>query len=259
VNPTGASFSPQVSTGSPPSLDDPVWLSKLQRLLLVCEDLEDFLQRVAMLSAEAMPMGNSFVIAVELPGRPPIVVGSDEGSLAVGKIECTHGEGPCMEVRHSGQPVYLPDLNREGRRWAFGIEALAHGMRSLLAIPIPGPAGVVGVVSLFATRAHAYDRAARRRVQVFAESVADIIAVALRLADQIQLNKDLRSALESRSAIDQAIGVIMAENRCDRETAFEILRRASQNRNTKLRDVAADLVYSITGHQPAPGPFCPRQ
>jgi GAF domain-containing protein len=259
MDPTVDSPRSESGTSSPPSLDHPDWLPELQRLLLVSEDLEDFLQRVTTLSAAAMPPGTSCVIAVELPGRTPIVAGSDAGSLAVGKIDCTHREGPCLEVRHTGRPVYVPDLTRERRRWASAVEAIARGIRSWLAIPIQGPTGVVGTLTLHATWANAYDEVTRRQVQAFTENIANIITIALKLADQVQLNDDLQSALASRSVIDQALGVIMAENRCDRETAFDILRSASQNRNAKLREVAANLVHSITGHQPAPGPFCPRQ
>ncbi|MHC6594185.1 ANTAR domain-containing protein [Arthrobacter sp. C152] len=39
----------------------------------------------------------------------------------------------------------------------------------------------------------------------------------------------------------------MAENRCDRNTAFNILTKASSSRNIKLRDVAATVITSISG------------
>jgi AmiR/NasT family two-component response regulator len=57
----------------------------------------------------------------------------------------------------------------------------------------------------------------------------------------------MREAMESRSVIDQAIGIVMAQNRCDAATAFGLLRTASQNRNVKLRVVASDIVDSLTG------------
>jgi GAF domain-containing protein len=198
------------------------------------------------------------VIAVEPPGRQLIVVGSDECSLAVGKTDWTHREGPHLAVVTTGRPAYSPDLAREGRWSAFAIEARARNIRCALSVPIQGPAEVMGVLSLYATRAHAYDEKTQRQAQGMADTIAGVITMASKLAEQIQLNDDLRLALVSRSVIDQAIGVIMAENRCDREVAFEILRRASQNRNVKLREVAAHLVRAVTGHEPAPGPFEPR-
>jgi AmiR/NasT family two-component response regulator len=53
--------------------------------------------------------------------------------------------------------------------------------------------------------------------------------------------------------IDQAIGIVMAESRCDADQAFGTLRRASNNRNMKLRDLAAEIVLRVGGG-PSPRP-----
>ena len=53
----------------------------------------------------------------------------------------------------------------------------------------------------------------------------------------------LRRALTSRGTIDQAKGIIMAEQRCTPEAAFDSLARLSQDTNVRLVDVAAALVY----------------
>ena len=46
----------------------------------------------------------------------------------------------------------------------------------------------------------------------------------------------------------------MGQNRCTADDAFEVLRAISQNRNVKLRDVAADLVTAVSGQPPAATP-----
>ena len=53
--------------------------------------------------------------------------------------------------------------------------------------------------------------------------------------------------------VDQAIGIIMGQNRCDADRAFDLLRAASQNRNVKLRTVAAEIVAAVSGKPPTPG------
>ena len=60
---------------------------------------------------------------------------------------------------------------------------------------------------------------------------------------------DLSAALKSRTVIDTAIGAIMAQNRCSREAAFQILVKTSSHRNIKLKDVAASIVSSISGER----------
>nr|WP_269449886.1 ANTAR domain-containing protein [Auraticoccus cholistanensis] len=96
------------------------------------------------------------------------------------------------------------------------------------------------------------DPAAVERAQQFVDELAATLPVALRIAQQASDVHHLQQALVNRSVIDQALGVLMAQNRCSRDEAFGILRRASQNRNVKLRDVAAAIVERLTGHPVAP-------
>jgi AmiR/NasT family two-component response regulator len=65
--------------------------------------------------------------------------------------------------------------------------------------------------------------------------------------------------LTSRSVIDQAMGIIMAQQRCDAATAADILGRAAQNRNRKLRELADEIVTTVSGKPPEPGTFQARR
>jgi hypothetical protein len=74
---------------------------------------------------------------------------------------------------------------------------------------------------------------------------------------QQAVTDQLRASLASRSVIDWALGVIMGEERCSAGFAFEVLRRASQNRNIKLRQVAEEVIVRVTGEPSQPPPFDP--
>jgi AmiR/NasT family two-component response regulator len=54
----------------------------------------------------------------------------------------------------------------------------------------------------------------------------------------------------SRALIEQAKGILMERHKITEDEAFTILTHASQRTNTKLRDVAAELVR--TGALPSP-------
>ncbi len=56
------------------------------------------------------------------------------------------------------------------------------------------------------------------------------------LADQ------LNRALDSRDAIGQAKGILMARRGINAEEAFDVLRRTSQDLNVRLRDLAVTLI-----------------
>jgi AmiR/NasT family two-component response regulator len=52
----------------------------------------------------------------------------------------------------------------------------------------------------------------------------------------------LNTALDTRKLIGQAQGILMERYGLDEARAFEVLRRYSQDRNVKLREVAEHLI-----------------
>ena len=62
--------------------------------------------------------------------------------------------------------------------------------------------------------------------------------------------ENLKATLETRTAIDVAVGIIMAQNRCSQAEAFDLLRAASSTRNVKLHAVASAIVDGL-GRGPA--------
>jgi hypothetical protein len=58
----------------------------------------------------------------------------------------------------------------------------------------------------------------------------------------------LRKRLASQPVIEQAKGILMGYYGIDDETAFQLLRRWSQESNTKLRRIAELLTESVAGH-----------
>jgi AmiR/NasT family two-component response regulator len=60
--------------------------------------------------------------------------------------------------------------------------------------------------------------------------------------DSRQLNQNLNQAMESRATIEHAVGIVMAGGGKTPEEAFEVLARASQRQNRKLREIAVEIV-----------------
>jgi AmiR/NasT family two-component response regulator len=60
-----------------------------------------------------------------------------------------------------------------------------------------------------------------------------------------QLNDHLTEAMESGATIEQAKGILMAAGGRSPDDAFNILVRASQRENRKLRDLALEIVQRV--------------
>jgi len=67
---------------------------------------------------------------------------------------------------------------------------------------------------------------------------------------------ELQDSLESMPVIEQAKGIVMAQQRCGPDEAFGLLRRASQRKNVKVSVLAAQIVAQIalpaTGNSATP-------
>jgi hypothetical protein len=84
--------------------------------------------------------------------------------------------------------------------------------------------------------------AQRRRVEE-ASALVDVVEDYDRLAAEVA---QLHEAMTSRSTIEQAKGIVMADRRCSADEAFAVLRRLSQDSNVRLAHVAAALVRQAT-------------
>ena len=234
-------------------------LSELQALLLESDTLHHFLDRLAALTAQALPEGSSCGVTVRQNSRAITLAASDERARRIDQLQYDFDEGPCLETLATGKPHHIVDTATETRWPSFCPAAHQQGVRSCLGLPLTGPTGLMGGYNLYSMRPAAFTPDVRGQLEVFAGNAAGAVAVAMKLADQKQMSDDLHDALTSRAVIDQATGIIMAQQRCGAAAAFAILRRASQNRNVKLRQLAAEIVSQVSGKPPEPGSFQARR
>jgi GAF domain-containing protein len=216
----------------------------LQELILSTEGMTEFLDELVQLAAVGQ---GSCAITVRLDDKSRTVASSDALAARADEIQYAQGEGPCLEAMRTGVVVAAPDLATDDRWGNYRSYALAQGVRSVLSTPMGVDGQQFGALNLYSTEAGTFDTAARAQAERWAQQASGAVGVALRLAEQTRHGQQLSEALTSRSIIDQAIGILMAQQRCSPEVAFGILRSASQGRNVKLRTIAADIVHAVGG------------
>ena len=228
-------------------------ITELHTLLLEAAGVEEFVEGVAQAAAARIAPDAHVAIMLKRQGRPTGVASSDERAAQCDEVEFAAGEGPCLTSAETGELIVIQELEGDERWPAWADAARRAGFRSAAAVPRPVREGVDIAINLYSQDPGVWDEGALATAEMYADEVARTLRLCLRSADQAEINEDLKAALASRAVIDQAMGVIMAENRCSSEEAFRILRSASQNRNLKLRDVAAALIENVTGVAPRPG------
>jgi len=233
-------------------------VGSLQTLLLSTHDLQSFLEGVATVASNVVEPPASCGITTAHDGQHATVATSDARAAQVDQVQYETGTGPCLETLATGHPVEVLDQRYDARWPAYAERSVELGVRCSLSIPLK----IEGDRTLGALNVYGYDRPRefgadeRRRVELFAAQASTAITLAMQRAEQQSLAHQLETALLSRSVIDQAIGVLMAQEACPADQAFALLRKHSQNTNRKLRDVATDVVTRLTGHPPVtPKPF----
>jgi GAF domain-containing protein len=234
--------------------DVAVSITELQNLLLATPGVAEFLHEVAVLAAGTVAKGLSCGITLQPDGHPMTVASSDTRANQVDEIQYEIHEGPCLHAMVTGDLVVVTDTIGMERWGGFSARAAANGIRSSLSVPLVAD-GISGALNLYAPVADSFGDAEIGRAQLFAASASAALALASRQSTAAALTGQLREALASRAVIDQALGIVMAQERCNSRQAFAILRTASQNRNTRLRDIAHQIVTSVSGQAPQPSPF----
>lgn len=224
---------------------------RLQRLLATFGDLRSFLNRLTVLGSEVMTetAGAKVECAVTLrrQKRPVTIAGSSEVAVRLDEIEQAVGGGPCTEALRTGRPVLLADVTSDPR-WPAYCEALAAaGCGSCLGVPLDPGEDAAAALNLFASPAAPLTEPMIARASAFAESAGQAMALAVRIAAKDELTSDLRAAMEKRTIIDLAAGIIMGQNRCTQDEAMKILMAVSSNRNQKLAAVAEEVVEGVSG------------
>lgn len=226
-------------------------LAGLQKALLNTDSVEQFLHELAMLAARTVSDGMSCGMALRQGGRASYATAcSDPLASEADRVQHQAGEGPALEALRLGRPVLVNDIAADARWPRFRGQVLSLGIRSCYALPLVTDGEPGGAFVVYSRRPWAFGPEETGEAETFARHASGALTLAMRLASCADQNDQLRSSIVSRAVIDQALGVIMATERCPQDRAFALLRSVSQNTNVKLRDLAATIVTSVSGEPP---------
>jgi len=223
---------------------------RMHQLLFDEETLDGFLSQMAIIAAETTGGDSSAGVMLLRDGDRATVAASDNRTVLFDEIQYSEGAGPCMAAAQTGATVVVKDVATEDRWPGYAQRSLDHGLCSSLSLPLDLGDSAAGALNMYVFERHTFDDAEVVELSELRDDVSRAISLALRHFDVTTQRDQLHQALGTRRVIDQALGIIMAQNRCSAEEAFGILRQASQNRNVKVRVLAADLIRSATGTEP---------
>lgn len=215
---------------------------ELAGLLLSEETLSTTLDRVVSLAVASVPGCDGAGVSLVSGDSVRTVAASEEMVHRADAAQYVLGEGPCLEAIRTGRPSRVDEIATE-RRWPRWCAAARDaGLAGAAGFPLSVGDHCVGAMNLYCRAPGCMTD----DVMALGGQLAEQAAVALantQLYEQARtLTEQLEEALRSRAVIDQAKGVLMARESCSPDDAFDMLRRASQRSNRKLRDLAAEVV-----------------
>ncbi|MEU0223404.1 GAF and ANTAR domain-containing protein [Streptomyces sp. NPDC006284] len=218
----------------------------LDQAMARSQGLDPLLRDLTDRAVAHVPGADACSITVRRADRLMTLAGSAGLPAGLDLRQYENGSGPCVDAAETGHTQYSPDLAAETRWPTYTEYALATGVRCVLALPLPVRGETGAALNLYGTKPHSLAEG-REAARTFAVRAADAVNEALRLERQQASAADVRTALLSRSVIDQAVGILMARERIDAHHALERLRQASQHTNVKLRDLCDELVARASG------------
>jgi hypothetical protein len=233
---------------SPSDGDLAASFATISRSLYVAHSVEQTLHQIADLSVRTIDGCEAAAVSFVQGDAAVTPAWTAQSAFDVDTMQYTTGQGPCLDAIAEETTVYAFDLLTD-RRWPiFGPLAARAGMRSVLSFCLFGES-TLGALNLYSPLPHAFGATDRATGLIFATHAGVALAGATALegattalSTEVARLENLQGALASRQVIGRAEGILMQRELITADQAFDLLRRASQQLNTKLREVAQSVV-----------------
>jgi GAF domain-containing protein len=230
-------------------------LLELQDLIVGTQSVAEFLGGFAGIAATVISRSaNEPVecgVTLQRIKRTSTVGGSSPKAIHLDKIEQQVGEGPCITALNSGEITLLGDVRTDPRWPEYQKRLYDEGILSALGVPLKLGEDSAAALNFFATSSGLFTDDIIGEAGRFADLAGSAVRLAVKVGTAQGTADDLSAAMQKRTAINLACGIIMGQNRCTQEEAMTILTNVSSHRNQKLRDIAEEMVVKISGGQPS--------
>ncbi|MGH3508980.1 MAG: GAF and ANTAR domain-containing protein [Nocardioidaceae bacterium] len=213
-------------------------LNELAALTVEEEDLTDAAEAVVAIALDTIGCEHAGLTIIVPDGFESLAPSGPAVELA-DRLQHELRQGPCVEAAWETDTFVSSDLSTDPRWPEWGKRVAELGLVSVLATRLANGAHTLGALNLYSSTSRDFSTTDRDFAQAFAvHATTTLLAVRQR--------ENLLAAVDARTLIGQAQGILMERYDVDAERAFSILRRYSQTRNVKLRTLAEEVIASRT-------------
>lgn len=217
-------------------IDDPTVFASLAETLADVEGVTETIDQIVSFAVEAIDTTYGGITLVKSNGRNFTTVGATHQSVVeADRIQYELREGPCVDAAGDAKIVVSSYVATDERWPEWGPKASALGFNSVLSAELHARGRRIGALNLYGTSEANFTPEDIALAALFARQGALALGYA-------RSEEGLREALETRTVIGQAQGLLMERFEIDADRAFATLRRYSQHRNIKLKALCHQLV-----------------
>ena len=219
-------------------------LSALSQFVISKISMGETLLRVSQITTDALPTASmAGITLLGDDGRPTTGIFTDPEAPEIDAAQYSSGRGPCLDSWRLHKIVRIDDMDSAGDYPEFAAAAKAHGVQSTLSLPLMAGDEAAGALNLYSRAQRGFTEEDERAGALLAGAAAIVLVNASAYWQAAQLSEQLSQAMQSRAVIEQAKGILMARSpQLDADEAFDLLRKASQRENVKLREIAQRIV-----------------
>jgi GAF domain-containing protein len=204
--------------------------------------LVDVLRHLADEAAHGVPRADGVLVTVRRHDGSRELVGTTGLATTVDELQRGLREGPVLDALAGRSVVTSPDLTQEDRWPRLASSIGTSSVRSALCVPLAANGVPLGTLSLYARAADVFDDHARRLTARLARSAGPTVADVLVLDRVRHLTLQLHLEGSDRSAVDEAIAVLMDENGVGTDEALAVLQMLGRTEHEDLLTVARAIV-----------------
>lgn len=196
---------------------------------------EHAVDRIVQHCASAVNAAGASLALLDRRQTVEIVAATSHEIDAAANLAIDLSEGPALSVLSTGTDVIVDDAAADQRWPDWGHAIAERGYPSLICTPVGNSGNVTGALTIYQHDTTGFVPTSRRAIRLLARHAGAALAGAQQILH-------LTTAIESRTVIGAARGILMERYSIDGEQAFAVLCRYSQYYNVKLRQVAQHLI-----------------
>lgn len=192
-----------------------------------------------------LPVACSVALTLGDPAQPERAFTRDADAQAADGMQWLAQQGPTFDAAAALTTVcsdnLLIDDRWPGLRQMLVTNRPLASPAALSAIAAPaGPAGLPAVLTAYSPTSAGFSAPGQRAAfGSVVEAIAQLLAMRQRVVSAEKQVVEMQLALQTRAPIEQAKGVVATRLGTSVEEAFTVMVKVSQNRNVKLRHLAA--------------------